>query len=131
MKIAIVGSRKLPAWRLARDLIGDFVQDLPRGTVIISGGAPGVDTLAAQAARAYGYEVVEFLPDWRALGKGAGFIRNRLIVDAADEVHAFWDGASRGTAHTVRTARRAGKPLTVYPLPVVPLVAPARVYHGT
>ncbi len=46
-RIAIVGSRGLPR----PDLIEAFVASLPAGTVVVSGGARGVDTVAEQAAR--------------------------------------------------------------------------------
>ena len=48
------------------------------------------------------------------LGRGAGFVRNRAIVEAANVVVAFWDGRSRGTAHTIGLAREAGRQVVVY-----------------
>ncbi len=57
---------------------------------------------------------VEHPADWKRLGKRAGFARNQTIVDDCDEVLAWWDGKSRGTAHTIGMARKAGKPVTVH-----------------
>ncbi len=104
-KIAIVGSRKF------KDLsmVHKFVSTLPQDTIIVSGGALGVDSAASQAAKKKGLMVKIFIPDWFAFGKAAGMMRNSLIVDYSDEVYAFHDGTSRGTADTIQKATIAGK----------------------
>ena len=107
-KVAIVGSRRYADLGAVRT----FVETLPLDAVVISGGARGVDTAAVDAAKARGLAVEVFPADW-SQGLGAGFARNHTIVQAATEVVAFWDGESRGTAHTIRTAQRNGKPVTV------------------
>lgn len=109
MKIAIVGSRAFK--RL--DLVRDYVNSLPEDTVVISGGAAGVDIVAELAARKRKLSVQIFPADWKKFGKQAGFLRNHDIVTAADAVVAFWDGVSRGTAHTMHLAELAGKPVEV------------------
>lgn len=108
--IGIVGSRDFP-WS---EVVVAFVGSLPDDTLVVSGGAPGVDTIAEQAARQRGLDVIVFPADWKGLGRKAGPIRNGQIVAAADHVVAFWDGASRGTLDTVAQALRAGKPVVVY-----------------
>lgn len=57
-------------------------------------------------------ETQEFLPDHKKY-KHAYHHRNRLIAEACDELIAFWDGRSTGTAYTVGYAKRIGKPVTV------------------
>jgi predicted Rossmann fold nucleotide-binding protein DprA/Smf involved in DNA uptake len=108
MKIGIVGSRDFPCL----DLVVAYVESLPSDTVVVSGGARGVDGAAANAARDVGLVVVEYLPDW-SKGKQAGLERNTLIVEQSDRVVAFWDGKSRGTIDTICKANRAGKPVDV------------------
>jgi hypothetical protein len=112
MKIAIVGSR---TWTDHLRIMA-YIDALPAGTIIISGGAQGVDSIAAGYAEARGLSVVVFLPDWDRFGKSAGMIRNRQIVDAAQEVVAFWDGESRGTKGTIDLALQAKhiKTVTVF-----------------
>lgn len=105
MKLAIVGSRNWYSPRRVRE----FVQALPLDTVIVSGGAVGVDSDAEQAARERGMTVEVYKPDWKKHDRAAGIIRNRQIVDAADKVVAFWDGESRGTKFTIDYARQHGK----------------------
>lgn len=113
MRIAIVGSRDYPD----RRAVEAFVAQLPADTIVISGGAPGVDTWADDAAHRRGLITVVFRADWDAHGRSAGFRRNVLIVDEADEVVAFWDGESRGTAHTIGIAHKHGKPVHVFQPP--------------
>lgn len=109
MNIAVIGSRDFPQL----DSVAAYVRGLPSGTVVISGGARGVDRVAASAARSAGHAVREFRPDWDRHGKSAGFKRNAQIVEAADRLVAFWDGKSRGTADTIKKARQADLHITV------------------
>jgi hypothetical protein len=46
-------------------------------------------------------------------GKAAGHIRNEDIIKNADEVLAFWDGMSRGTAGSIEWARQFKKPIII------------------
>lgn len=108
MRVAVVGSRDYPD--LAR--VGRFVGKLPAGTVVISGGAEGVDRRAAACARSRGLPVVEHFADW-SRGRGAGYVRNKTIVLDAQLVVAFWDLKSRGTANAIVLADRGGRKLRV------------------
>lgn len=110
MKIAIVGSRDYPSL----DDVRRYVQSLPLVTIIVSGGAIGVDSVAEEVAKARGMEVEIFYPDWKKHGRSAGFIRNEQIVKAADKVVCFWYNKSKGTAHDIKLARRYGKELEIF-----------------
>jgi len=37
-------------------------------------------------------------------------VRNKLIVDSADFVIAFWDGESKGTKSVIEYCKKQGKP---------------------
>ena len=106
MKIAVVRSRGLTRFDCGRinARIGD---------VIVSGGARGVDSIAAAWARRRGIPVIEHKPDYARYGKAAPHVRNDLIVAEADRVVAFWDGRSRGTQSTIRKALKHGKPVDI------------------
>lgn len=110
MKIAIVGSRSYP--RLNE--VAEYVRALPPDTVIVSGGARGVDTVAEMTALYRNMKVEIYYADWKTYGKSAGFIRNDQIVKAADKVVAFHFQNSAGTAHAIRLAQKYGKELEVY-----------------
>lgn len=108
-KIAIVGSRKFRELSLVKD----YIDSLPLDTIIVSGGALGVDQMAEASALARGMTTQIYLADWKNFGRKAGAIRNAEIVAEADEVVAFWDGESKGTAITIEFTRKAGKPLKI------------------
>ena len=108
MRIAVVGSRDYPDVTEVAGLVSTFEP----GTVVVSGGAPGPDTVAIEAAAwcDLPYEVIP--ADWSGpLKKKAGFARNFDIVRGADFVFAFWQGESMGTAHSMNVALRFNVPL--------------------
>jgi hypothetical protein len=82
--VAIVGSRK---WAY-RDWVYKFVDNLKEPTIVVSGGAIGVDTFAfervdhwkKQERRLHykGFDVENF--EWELLGKAAGHARNEHVV---------------------------------------------------
>lgn len=111
MKIAIIGSREAGNINLEQELIKRF--NILTTDTIISGGARGIDTLAAQFARKHGIKLLEFRPDYTTYGRGATFVRNRLIVDMADVVIAFWNGSSRGTKYTIEYAKKKYVPVVI------------------
>jgi Predicted Rossmann fold nucleotide-binding protein involved in DNA uptake len=111
MRIAIIGSRDY----IDLERVRNYVNSLPEDTIIVSGGARGVDSAAESAARARGLQTIIFPADWEAHGKGAGFIRNADIVANADMIVAFWLGKSKGTLDTVQKACRQGKMVIINP----------------
>ena len=106
MKLAIIGSREISDINIA-----DYLTETP--TKIISGGAKGIDTLAAEYAKKNNIPFTEHLPDYNKYGRAAPIIRNRLIVQDADKVIAFWNGKSRGTLSSINMAKKMGKQLQI------------------
>jgi hypothetical protein len=117
MKLAIIGGRTFTDYPLlCRVMLEHYGVDkeFPNSTdytvtEVISGAAKGADSLAARWAKQHGVALIEFPADWDKHGKAAGFIRNRDIIEAADEVLAFWTGDSKGTAHSLSLAKRQRK----------------------
>lgn len=109
MKIAIIGSRNLSVKNL-----GCYLPHQSRITEIVSGGARGIDSCAAEYARAANIKLTEFLPEYEKYGKRAPLIRNLQIIAYADCVLAFWDGQSRGTGFVIEQCKRQKKPIRVY-----------------
>lgn len=106
MRVAIVGSRDANILTLQK--VREYVNSLPPDTVVVSGGARGVDKVAETTALERGLEVIVHTPNWDKYGrKQAGFKRNALIVADAHYVAAFWDGHSRGTKNTIELALNA------------------------
>lgn len=107
MILAIIGSRQLQP-NLEKYLAHFDIDE------VVSGGARGVDTIAENFAKANKKKLTVFLPDYKAYGRPAPLIRNRLIVDRADEVAAFWDGKSTGTIYTIKYAQKMGKKVHLF-----------------
>jgi hypothetical protein len=84
-KIAVIGSRNYPHL----DRVRRYVEKLEEGTIVVTGGARGVD-------------------------KTAGFKRNTQIVNDADVVVAFWDGTSRGSLDTITKAVKCNKTVIIF-----------------
>lgn len=107
MKVAVVGSRGLT--------VSDLEKYLPDGvTEIVSGGAKGIDACAKQYAISSGIKLTEYLPKYEKYGRTAPLKRNIQIIDYADLVVAFWDGASHGTKFVIDNCKRRGIPVKVF-----------------
>ena len=106
MKLAIIGSRQIN--------LKDIEKYLPPSvSEIVSGGAKGVDSYAAEYARKNGIKLTEFLPEYEKYGRGAPLKRNVKIVEYADEGLAFWDVSSKGTKYTIELFKKANKKIAV------------------
>lgn len=101
MKLAIVGSRNFNNYAAICEGINIIVDDYSEISEIVSGGAVGVDSLAALFAKDNAIPLIVFKPDWSTHGKAAGYLRNIEIVNYADFVLIFWDGVSKGTKHDI------------------------------
>ncbi len=113
MKIAVVGSRN-PAisyqeWE--KLLISEI--NVGEISLIVSGGAKGVDTYAKFFAGRHHIPLMEFLPNYAVYGRNATLRRNKQIVKEANRVMAFPSSDSRGTLHAINEARKLSKPVTV------------------
>lgn len=107
MKVAVIGSRTITNI--------DIERYIPKGiTMLITGGATGVDTIAEKYADRKHIKKQVFRPDYERYGKSAPLMRDKLIVDNADIVIAIWDGVSGGTNYTVKYAERIGKPFELH-----------------
>lgn len=107
MKYAVIGSRTFDNYELMRTELDKY--DM---TVIVSGGAKGADKLSEQYASERNIKTEIYKPDW-TLGKHAGFLRNKTIVDNSDVVVAFWDGISKGTKNSIDYATKTGKDVII------------------
>ena len=112
MRVAIVGSRDYPNWSSIINFVKRLAGKYP-DTVVVSGGARGVDSVAVKAAELAGLKVEVYPADWDKHGKKAGFLRNKTIVDRADKLVAFWDMESAGTAHSIGLALEKKIPVYV------------------
>lgn len=107
MKVAIVGSRGLDI-EIPEKLIPK------NASLIISGGAVGIDRKARDFAYEKGIKIIEILPEYDLYGRKAPLLRNDVIIEQSDAVVVFWDGKSRGSEYVIRKCRQLHKRVDVY-----------------
>jgi predicted Rossmann fold nucleotide-binding protein DprA/Smf involved in DNA uptake len=101
-------------YRKICEAVVEQVMMLPEGSIVVTGGADGVDSVAAFQACQRGLKVIEYLPDYKKYGsKMAPLVRNILIIEGCDELIAFPASWSTGTWHGIQIAREKEKPLCV------------------
>ncbi len=106
MKIAVIGSRSITEVN-----IGRYISCCEE---IVSGGAVGVDSCAAEYAKENGIKLTVFLPQYERYGRAAPIVRNKEIVDYADKIIVFWNGSSKGTLSVINYAKKTGKPCEIF-----------------
>jgi hypothetical protein len=110
MRIAIIGSRNFNDYELVVETLAPYKSKI---TLIVSGAARGADSLGEKWAIDNKIQTLIFPADWNTHGKRAGFIRNEDIIKNCDGAIAFWDGESRGTAHSLSLAEKYNKPTKI------------------
>lgn len=113
MKVIVAGGRDYHDYDVVCSAIADSGFKV---TMIISGGATGVDTLAEYYAEENQLPNQVFMADWTTHGKAAGPIRNRTMAEHADALVAIWNGESPGTKNMIETAKKKGLKVYVHRL---------------
>ncbi len=108
MILAVVGSRTITSKMYVWSIL-DVIHTLTPISKIVSGGAKGIDSLAAEWAKRNQIPVEEILADWDKYGKAAGYKRNPDIIKAATKVLVIWDGVSNGTKNSLEIAQKENK----------------------
>lgn len=112
MKLAIIGSRTIiDKEKIFLEL--EEIYKTKKIDLVVSGGAKGPDSIGEYWAKEKGIPVKVFLPDWVNLGKSAGMIRNKDIIQECDMVIAFWDGKSKGTLNAIEIAKKMNKKVKI------------------
>ena len=120
-RVIIAGSRKFNDYQKlfeTLDNIGIHMINSIDPVEIISGHAPGADTLGERFADAYGYPLKIFPADWDKYGKAAGPIRNEQMAKYAAEADrgmliAFPISESKGTRNMIKLAKQYGLEIEV------------------
>jgi hypothetical protein len=118
IKILICGSRNIEPVSLLRRIL----RGVPKNSIVIHGAARGVDGTAGVVAKELGLEVQELPANWTRDGKGAGSIRNQLMLDQnPDIVVAVHEDPllGRGTRDMVDRARRKKVPTFIFLTPAM------------
>lgn len=113
-RILITGSRNFSHTDLMEEALERHI-DQPEDTVVIHGGARGADALAGALSENRGCTIEIFEAQWDKYGKGAGGIRNQLMVDSgADICLAFPLENSVGTYDCIKRAKSAGIEVEIF-----------------
>lgn len=105
MKTIIAGSRTITNYAKLLQAIDELPWVI---TLVISGGAKGVDRLGETYAKENDLPLEIYPANWDKFGRKAGPIRNSEMADNAEALLALWDGESRGTKHMIQTANYKG-----------------------
>ena len=108
-----MGGRDFSDYTLLKESLLAYISIYGVPDNIVSGGAKGADTLAAQFATEMGIPLLVFKPDYQKYGRGATLIRNTQIIENAEVVFAFWDGESKGTKDSITKAKKLQKELYI------------------
>lgn len=111
MRTIIAGSRSITSYKDIEDAI--YFSNI-KPTVIISGGAKGVDSLGEDFAFKNDLKLEVYPAQWDKYGRSAGYKRNALMATKADALVAVWDGTSRGTKHMIDIANAMKLQVYVY-----------------
>ena len=110
MKLLVAGSRSIKEY--------DLEGLVPEGvTLIITGGAVGIDAIAEQYADRRKISKLILRPRYDLYGKGGPLKRNEKMVELCDMALVIWDGKSRGAKYTIECAKRMGKTVRVITAP--------------
>jgi hypothetical protein len=112
MKVLICGDRDWDDYLK----IYNRMRNIPTGSLIITGGARGADTIAYKLAQKLGFKKICIKADWKRYGLAAGPIRNRQMLDLEPElVIAFHPNIeqSLGTKNCREQAEDRGIPVEV------------------
>ena len=113
----VAGSRSFDDYDLLSKELDQLRNNDP-DICIVSGGAKGADSLAERYANEHGLNLKVFSANWAKYGRSAGYIRNakmhKFISSFENRICiAFWDGASKGTAHNFELAKKYNTPLKI------------------
>lgn len=133
MKLIIAGSRSITEYATLRTAIleSGLWKLYGASLEVISGKAPGVDTLGEEFAKKAGLTIHDRPAAWEdikapgavirynkrgAYNALAGHWRNETMAEDADLALVLWDGASTGSLDMVHRMIAHGKPVYLYPL---------------
>ncbi|MEN0051134.1 MAG: SLOG family protein [Bacteroidota bacterium] len=118
MKILITGSRSIEESEENLQVLFELIEQVGTPSLLLHGGARGVDRLAAILAAQNNWKEEVILPDYtRYHVKEAPLKRNTLLVEKAEAIIAFYAKErfrKGGTWDTVQKATKANKLVLEY-----------------
>lgn len=118
MRIAVVGSRNFDERELILSVLRTL-KEFHEVDEIVTGGAPGADSLAVEASKTLAIKQLIFPADWQRYGKKAGPIRNTEVVAQSDAALIFVNKPlkeSKGSLDTFEKFIQSNKSVIVFEL---------------
>lgn len=114
-RVIVAGGRDFTDYKLAKEKIDYYLEDLKGNYEIVCGMARGSDMLGFKYAMDNNKKIHSFPANWDKFGKRAGYIRNEEMAKFSDVLIAFWNGRSKGTGHMIELARQYKLGIVVVP----------------
>lgn len=113
-RVVIAGSRHFNDYALFCSVVDQCLSRIRQEyeLIILSGHCSGTDRMAERYAKENGLKIVIYPADW-SLGRRAGPLRNKKMVDAADFAIAFPSGGP-GTRSLIQFAKQKGIPIRIH-----------------
>ena len=112
-KVEIVGTRTPSISYSEWEKLLLAVVEVDEISLVVSGGAQGIDTYAKLFAGRHHIPLMEYLPDYSKYGIKAPLRRNTQIIKEASLVIAFPSADSRGTIHAISEAKKMKRTVAV------------------
>ena len=112
MKIAIVGNRKGWSYNQVSDILNQE-RVYRNASMLISGGANGVDSFVQTYAKSFGLPILIYYPFADLPVPERFFKRNKKIAEECDLLIAFNKEQKSGTSNTIRYAKEIGKEVII------------------
>lgn len=106
--IAIIGTRDYPTTAILAYLLTMEHE----GEICLLTGGHTASEAAKKMAKVRGWQMREYLPDYKTNGQGATHMRSKAMMQDAHEVLTFWNGVSKGTENEIKIALKMGKKIT-------------------
>ena len=111
-RVAIVGSRN---YNNRAEIYKYLDSKIDKIGHLVSGGCPsGPDRICQDFTKDRGLSITIHYPNWDRDGRGAGFIRNKRIVEDCDVLIAWQANKSKGTQNSINLARKLNKQVIVF-----------------
>lgn len=113
-RVVIAGSRHFNDYAVFCAVVDKYLSRIRNeyDLIILSGHCSGTDLMAERYAKENGLELEVFPADW-SLGRKAGPLRNKQMVDVADFAIAFPSGGP-GTRSLIDLAKQKGIPIRIH-----------------
>ena len=105
LRTIIAGGRDITNYSLLQIAVGKIPWEI---SLVISGGATGVDSLGERWANENNIPIERYPAKWEEYGKAAGPIRNVQMAKNAEAALIIWDGVSKGTKNMIQEAKSHG-----------------------